>query len=65
VTAVVERELDDDADELARVDLATHRQLTQAWAAPRGVIGWLSDTDHKAIGLRYVVTAFGSFGLAG
>jgi cytochrome c oxidase subunit 1 len=62
---VVERELPDDASALAAADAEAVRQLTRAWGRPRGVLGWLADTDHKAIGRRYIVTAFGSFGLAG
>jgi cytochrome c oxidase subunit I len=62
---VVERELPDDRAALDAADREAARQLTRAWASPRGVRGWLRTTDHKAIGVRYVVSAFGSFGLAG
>ncbi|HET9627268.1 MAG TPA: cytochrome c oxidase subunit I [Kofleriaceae bacterium] len=62
---VVERELGDDADALAASDAEAARQLARTWGRRRGVIGWLRDTDHKAIGRRYIVTAFGSFALAG
>ena len=41
------------------------RRLARAWAAPPGFTGWLSDIDHKAIGKRYIVTAFGFFVAAG
>ncbi|TMG99089.1 MAG: cytochrome ubiquinol oxidase subunit I, partial [Betaproteobacteria bacterium] len=30
-----------------------------------GLIGWISTVDHKAIGRRFIVTAFGFFALAG
>jgi cytochrome c oxidase subunit 1 len=40
------------------------KRLEQTWAEPSGVIGWLSHVDHKSIGRRYLVTAFGFF-LAG
>ena len=40
-------------------------RLAKTWARPAGLIGWLSTTDHKEIGRRYIVTAFGFFLLAG
>jgi cytochrome c oxidase subunit I+III len=33
-------------------------ELERTWARPRGVLGWLMDTDHKGIALRYIITAF-------
>jgi cytochrome c oxidase subunit I+III len=52
-----------------RVDpaaLDTERQmLARAWKNPRGFIGWLSEVDHKAIGRRFIVTAFIWFILGG
>ncbi len=50
-----------DADVLQR----ERRTLEQTWANPKGFIGWLSDVDHKAIGRRYIVTAFVFFALGG
>jgi cytochrome c oxidase subunit 1 len=44
-----------------RTDLA----LDAVWRRKPGLIGWLASTDHKDIGLRYVVTAFAFFLLAG
>jgi cytochrome c oxidase subunit I+III len=41
------------------------RDLERIWATGRGVIGWLSEVDHKAIGRRFIVTAFGFFALGG
>src|SRR6267154_1055407 len=41
------------------------RELERVWACPPGIIGWLTDTDHKAIALRYVITAFVFFLLGG
>jgi cytochrome c oxidase subunit I+III len=38
--------------------------LEQTWTDPRGFLGWLRHVDHKSIGRRYLVTAFGFF-LAG
>src|SRR4051812_32022617 len=45
-------------EELAAVADREQRELEMTWARPRGVIGWLTDTDHKAIAMRYIVTAF-------
>jgi cytochrome c oxidase subunit I+III len=42
-----------------------HRTLERTWTRPRGVIGWFCSTDHKEIGLRYIVTAFVFFLFAG
>jgi len=45
---------------------AEHRErLAQTWAPRPGVLGWLSEVNHKAIALRYMVTAMGFFVLAG
>jgi cytochrome c oxidase subunit 1 len=41
------------------------RQLQQTWATPRGLYGWLSTVDHKAVGRRYIVTAFLFFAAGG
>ena len=37
---------------------AERRELEKTWAEPRGVLGWFTNTNHKAIGLRIIVTAF-------
>jgi len=42
-----------------------HDRLIVAWGRPRGLVGWLSTTDHKEIGKRYLVTAFAFMILAG
>lgn len=39
--------------------------LARTWTRPAGVLGWLGDVDHKAIGRRYIVTAFAFFALGG
>jgi cytochrome c oxidase subunit I+III len=39
--------------------------LDRTWADAPGLRGWLSTTDHHAIGRRFIVTAFGFFVLAG
>ena len=40
-------------------------QLAQTWRVPRGVLGWFMVVDHRTIGIRYLVTAFTFFTLAG
>src|SRR6185437_7425951 len=37
---------------------ALRARLDETWRRPGGLIGWLSTTDHKEIGRRYLVTAF-------
>ena len=39
--------------------------LDRTWSRPAGLYGWLCAADHKTIGIRYLVTAFGFFMLAG
>jgi cytochrome c oxidase subunit I len=39
-------------------------ELERTWADTPGFFGWVISNDHKSIGLRYIVTAFGFF-LAG
>jgi len=56
MSAAVERELE-------LPDLTA--ELACAWTRPRGLRGWLGDVDHKAIGRRYIATAFGFFLLGG
>jgi cytochrome c oxidase subunit 1 len=57
-SAAAEARLDADAVE-------HERALERAWGRPRGLIGWLSTTDHKEVGRRYLVTAFVFFILGG
>ncbi|MDT5295114.1 MAG: cytochrome c oxidase subunit [Acidobacteriota bacterium] len=40
-------------------------RLERTWAVPKGFFGWFTNTDHKSIALRYIVTAFVFFLLAG
>jgi cytochrome c oxidase subunit 1 len=37
------------------------RALEQTWRDPPGWIGWLAAVNHKAIGRRFIVSAFGFF----
>jgi len=39
--------------------------MEELWKPPSGIIGWLCSTNHKQIAMRYIVTAFIFFGLAG
>jgi cytochrome c oxidase subunit I+III len=46
-------------------DAALHAALAPLWTTPHGLIGWLSAVDHKAIGRRYIATAFVFLALGG
>jgi cytochrome c oxidase subunit I+III len=39
--------------------------LEKTWSEPPGLIGWLSNVNHKSIGARFIVTAFVFFLLGG
>jgi len=41
------------------------REIADSPKAPKGVVGWLTTTDHKQIGVMYMVTAFFFFLVAG
>ena len=47
------------------VSAAEHETLLRAWSSSPGLVGWLSDIDHKHIGRRFIVTAMGFFLLGG
>jgi cytochrome c oxidase subunit 1 len=58
------------ATQISDEDLAAQMQrekeeLDRTWAPPRGLRGWFTDTDHKAIAKRYIITAFIFFVLGG
>ena len=42
-----------------------NRELARTWYVPRGLLGWFSVVDHRTIGKRYIITAFGFFIFAG
>ena len=52
-------------DDLAEAMQREREELERTWARPRGLRGWFTDTDHKAIAKRYIVTAFIFFLLGG
>ena len=39
--------------------------MEKTWAPAKGLISWLTETGHKAIGMRYIVTAFCFFAAGG
>ncbi len=44
---------------------AEAEQLQRTWAKHRGLIAFLSEVDHKSIGIRFIVTAMAFFALGG
>jgi cytochrome c oxidase subunit 1 len=40
-------------------------KLEEVWAEPRGFLGWFKAVHHTTIGMRYVITAFCFFLIAG
>src|SRR5689334_3146684 len=40
-------------------------RLDAAWRDPPGFIGWISAINHKTIGRRFVISAFGFFAAGG
>ncbi len=44
---------------------ASADRLAEIWTRPPGLVGWLSATNHKVVGVRFIVTSLGFFGLAG
>ncbi len=56
------------AERAAGPELGRRRELAElerTWSGRPGFRGWLTSTDHKSIGKRYVVTAFVFFLLGG
>src|SRR3954466_8725373 len=50
---------------LSDTDAGKRAALERAWGDRPGLIGWLASVDHKAIGRRFLVSAFGFFVAAG
>lgn len=46
-------------------DAALKTRLYETWEREPGLFGWLGTVDHKTIGIRYIVTAFGFLILGG
>ncbi len=49
----------------AEEDQRVHRELDLTWRRRPGLLGWLETTNHKDIAIRYIITAFIFFLLAG
>src|SRR3954470_8484701 len=47
-------------ESLQRVD-----RLERIWKEPSGILGWLTTTDHKRIGILYLFTSLAFFALGG
>jgi cytochrome c oxidase subunit I+III len=43
----------------------SHRRLERTWTRGKGLVGFFTTTNHKDISIRYIVTAFFFFALAG
>ncbi|HEU4699150.1 MAG TPA: cytochrome c oxidase subunit I [Gemmatimonadales bacterium] len=52
-------------DSAAAAEERERLELERSWRGRPGFWGWLTTTDHKRIGLRYIITAFVFFLLAG
>jgi cytochrome c oxidase subunit 1 len=65
VTTAVDRYTIDTTDPLTAAEEDERRQLDRTWGRRPGFYGWLISTNHKDIGLRFIVTAFTFFLLAG
>jgi cytochrome c oxidase subunit I len=46
-------------------DAELRGELEESWENPSGLLGWFTNVSHRAIGIRYVVTAFAFFALGG
>src|SRR3954469_10614195 len=49
----------------AEADQREHVELDLTWRRRPGLLGWFETTNHKDIAIRYIITAFFFFGLAG
>jgi cytochrome c oxidase subunit I+III len=52
-------------DSLLPISAAEEEMLSRTWTSPPGLIGWFTQVNHKAIGKRYIITAFIFFLLGG
>src|SRR3954453_22547132 len=52
-------------EDLASAMQREREELERTWAGPRGLRRWFTNSDHKGIALRYIVTAFIFFLLGG
>ena len=50
---------------LVEQDAQVDPRLEDAWAAQPGLVGWIGQCNHKAVGRRFIGTAFVFFQLAG
>jgi cytochrome c oxidase subunit 1 len=56
--AGTDEEASPDASGTDTLEEKEHRLLEETWANPPGLGGWLTSTNHKSIGRRYIITAF-------
>src|SRR4051812_34414019 len=49
----------------ATISAPEQETLERHWSSPRTVRAWFATVDHKRIGVRYMVTAFGFFVVGG
>ena len=54
-----------EATPAAQDEMLLRGQLERTWRVPRGFVGWFMVADHRSVGVRYMVTAFVFFILAG
>jgi cytochrome c oxidase subunit 1/cytochrome c oxidase subunit I+III len=40
-------------------DMTAEYRLTSLWETPKTLYGWFATVDHKELGIRYLITAFG------
>src|SRR6185312_1624713 len=59
------RRLPGEAQIAATVPAPTTERLDRIWASRPGLLGWLTTTDHKRIGLLYFWTTLMFFGAGG
>jgi cytochrome c oxidase subunit 1 len=50
---------------LDAADAALHEKLQRLWHRAPGFVGWFTTTNHKDIAIRYIITAFVFFAIAG